>query len=280
MAEEWFYAKDDQEFGPYSSVQMKRLGASGHIQPTDLVWKAGMAKRVPARAVKGLCPEPIRTATPPPPAGPRTRTPPPAPPEEELVELLPVDAPSTPTQAVVSTQVEEFVELIPVEPDPPPAIYAPTAPFAQAPPAPPPAPPAARPARGIPVAAVAQPEPYDDESSRPTRPRRRPARGSLLWLWLLLGGIGLALLVGVLVLVLVLTGGNKVTPENFAKLRGGMTENEVTQILGAPTLASTRGLNRILIWQSGENVVTVSFLNDRVVGLHAAFGGRPGGPFP
>src|SRR5690242_2110883 len=115
MAEEWFYAHEGKEFGPFTTSQLRRLGASWHIQPTDLVWKTGMAKRVPARAVKGLCPEAATAAKPQAAAAPRSHTPPPAQPPEEVVELIAVDSPATPTQAVVSTRVDEVVELTAVE---------------------------------------------------------------------------------------------------------------------------------------------------------------------
>src|SRR5262249_44118267 len=107
MADEWFYAHEGKEFGPFTTAQLKRLGASGQILPTALVRKTGMGRRVPARAVKGLCPEAASTAKPQSAAAPRSRTPPPAPPPEEVVELIAVDSPATPTQAVFSTQVDE-----------------------------------------------------------------------------------------------------------------------------------------------------------------------------
>src|SRR5262249_25678989 len=100
MAEEWFYAHEGNEFGPFTRSHLKRLGASGQIQPTDLVWKTGMTKRVPARAVKGLCPEAASTTKPHAAAAPRSRTPPPGQPPEEVVELIAVDSPAMPTQAV------------------------------------------------------------------------------------------------------------------------------------------------------------------------------------
>jgi hypothetical protein len=263
MAEEWFYAHEGQEFGPFTTSQLKRLGAAGQIRPTDLVWKAGMVKRVPAKSVKGLCPEAARAATPP------GRTPAPAAPAEEVIELIAVDAPSTPTQAHVSTQVDEVVELVSAEPVPPTtAPYPPQGQYAQAPP-----PPAAPPLRGVPVAEAEQLEPYDDEPRRP-RGRRRKQAGSLLWLWLLLGGVGLLLVVGGVVLVILLAGSGSVTRENFDKLSAGMSENEVRGVLGSPSRMMNLGMSKTLIWQRGDNIITVGLMNDRVFMATGVFGGE------
>jgi hypothetical protein len=54
MADQWFCAMGGQELGPLSAAQLKRLAADGQLQASDLVWKAGTQKRVPAKAVKGL----------------------------------------------------------------------------------------------------------------------------------------------------------------------------------------------------------------------------------
>jgi hypothetical protein len=276
MAEEWFYAHEGKEFGPFTTSQLKRLGASGQILPTDLVWKSGMAKRVPARAVKGLCPEAAATAKPRPAAAPQGRTPPPAQPPEEIVELIAVDSPATPTQAVFPTQVDEVVELTAVESVPPTAApYPPQGHFA---PAQPP-----QPLRAVPVTEAEEAQPYEDDEPRRRSRRRKAQGGSLLWLWLLLGGVGLLLVVGAVVLVIVLAGkGNKVTRENFDKLQTGMAEQDVRDILGSPSMTMTLGMGRTLSWQRGEDVITVSIVNDRVVGGAGVFGqnvvGIRGGP--
>ena len=52
---EWFYTVDGKtKYGPVSSAQLKGLANSAHLQPTDLVWKEGMAQWVPAGKLKGL----------------------------------------------------------------------------------------------------------------------------------------------------------------------------------------------------------------------------------
>lgn len=38
----WYYKKSDgKRHGPYSSRRMKKLARTGHIQPTDRIWKTG-----------------------------------------------------------------------------------------------------------------------------------------------------------------------------------------------------------------------------------------------
>lgn len=54
MATEWFYFKGDQRFGPVGSKQLKDLATTGDLQPTDLVWRDGMADPLPAAKLKGL----------------------------------------------------------------------------------------------------------------------------------------------------------------------------------------------------------------------------------
>ncbi len=54
MADDWYYSVGDQRSGPVSPAELKRVADAGHLQPTDLVWKDGMAQWVQARAVKGL----------------------------------------------------------------------------------------------------------------------------------------------------------------------------------------------------------------------------------
>lgn len=63
----WFYYKQDERRGPFSEADFKVMAASGQIQPTDLVWKAGFTDWVTAASVPDL----IRSSeTPPPPLPP------------------------------------------------------------------------------------------------------------------------------------------------------------------------------------------------------------------
>jgi GYF domain 2/WG containing repeat len=54
MTQEWYYTKNGERQGPLTSQQLKQLAASGELQPTALIWKAGMAEWKPAKSVKGL----------------------------------------------------------------------------------------------------------------------------------------------------------------------------------------------------------------------------------
>lgn len=54
MADEWFYAKDGQQAGPVTALQLRQLAAVGQLGASDLVWKQGMAKWIAAGEIKGL----------------------------------------------------------------------------------------------------------------------------------------------------------------------------------------------------------------------------------
>lgn len=88
MADEWYYAHEGEEFGPISAARLKQLASTGQLQPTDLVWKTGMDKRVPARTVKGLwgdsAPGVAKPPTPPPPQ----RKPPPVADDDEITDVV------------------------------------------------------------------------------------------------------------------------------------------------------------------------------------------------
>ncbi|HTU26855.1 MAG TPA: DUF4339 domain-containing protein [Pirellulales bacterium] len=58
MAEiQWWYARDDEQLGPLSPGELRRLAAGGGLAPTDLVWREGMNEWAPAARIKGLFPE-------------------------------------------------------------------------------------------------------------------------------------------------------------------------------------------------------------------------------
>ena len=44
MAEQWYYAQQGQRKGPVSEQEIRQLISSSQLQPTDLVWKQGMAQ--------------------------------------------------------------------------------------------------------------------------------------------------------------------------------------------------------------------------------------------
>jgi hypothetical protein len=60
MASQWYYQRNGEKSGPYSSGQLKALADAGQIAPVDLIWKNGMAGWVPAQNLKGLFGQPLR----------------------------------------------------------------------------------------------------------------------------------------------------------------------------------------------------------------------------
>lgn len=64
MGTQWFYTDQGQRLGPVSPEQLKQLVTSGRLQPSDMVWKEGMAQWVAASHVKGLFPEATLDSTP------------------------------------------------------------------------------------------------------------------------------------------------------------------------------------------------------------------------
>jgi len=51
---QWFYGRSGQQNGPVPTEQLRQLVASGQVQPTDLIWKEGMASWVPATELEQL----------------------------------------------------------------------------------------------------------------------------------------------------------------------------------------------------------------------------------
>jgi len=58
MADQWYYASDQEKLGPFSSAQLKELAAIGRLAPTYTVWKEGVEKGALAAKVKNLFPVP------------------------------------------------------------------------------------------------------------------------------------------------------------------------------------------------------------------------------
>ncbi|HWA37841.1 MAG TPA: outer membrane protein assembly factor BamE [Burkholderiales bacterium] len=69
-------------------------------------------------------------------------------------------------------------------------------------------------------------------------------------------------------LLLLLVACSKVTPENFARIQNGMTESEVTAILGSPTESTSREVLGITgtasRWVSGDTAITIRFVGGKV----------------
>ena len=75
---------------------------------------------------------------------------------------------------------------------------------------------------------------------------------------------------GVVILLLCLAAcGSRLSQENFDKIREGMSQKEVREILGEPVNASggsVLGLSgEEAVWRNEKTTITAHFLNDKVV---------------
>jgi hypothetical protein len=72
-----------------------------------------------------------------------------------------------------------------------------------------------------------------------------------------------------LLLAMGIAGCNKVTPDNFAKIKPGQSVAEVTDVLGKPTTTETQsgimGTGSKQTWKSGDKTITVLFVNGQVM---------------
>jgi hypothetical protein len=57
MANEWFYARDGQKFGPVTGKRLKELATIGVVRRNDLIWSPGYAVWRPAKKFRGLLPK-------------------------------------------------------------------------------------------------------------------------------------------------------------------------------------------------------------------------------
>jgi hypothetical protein len=68
--------------------------------------------------------------------------------------------------------------------------------------------------------------------------------------------------------VLLLAACSKVTQENFSRIQDGMSEQEVTVILGSPTESSSGSILGISgtssKWTGGDATINISFVNGKV----------------
>lgn len=65
MSSEWFYSKGQQQVGPVSSSELKKLASDGGLQQSDLVWKNGMSEWKSAGSIKGLFKDAVPASPPP-----------------------------------------------------------------------------------------------------------------------------------------------------------------------------------------------------------------------
>ena len=51
---QWYYARNDEPFGPVSATELKQLADSGQLAPDDLLWREGMEAWTTAVNLRGL----------------------------------------------------------------------------------------------------------------------------------------------------------------------------------------------------------------------------------
>ncbi|HEX9274823.1 MAG TPA: DUF3862 domain-containing protein [Casimicrobiaceae bacterium] len=78
---------------------------------------------------------------------------------------------------------------------------------------------------------------------------------------------------GVAILLLSLAAcGSRLNQENFDKIRDGMSQKEVREILGEPVDASGASFLGLssgeAAWKDNKTTITVHFLNDKVISKH------------
>jgi len=56
IPEAWYYARNGAKHGPVGTANLKAIAQAGQLQPSDHVWREGMADWQPASAVKALFP--------------------------------------------------------------------------------------------------------------------------------------------------------------------------------------------------------------------------------
>src|SRR5215831_17066132 len=87
--------------------------------------------------------------------------------------------------------------------------------------------------------------------------------------------------IGVAILLLLLVGcGSRLSQENFEKIRDGMSQKEVRDILGEPVNAEGASVLGIsggeAVWRDDKTLITVHFLNDKVVSKRMARADKKG----
>jgi len=93
--------------------------------------------------------------------------------------------------------------------------------------------------------------------------------------------VGLLLIIGIVVTLVLVMGGSKFSAENFKKIKPGMTEKEVLDLVGKPDQTLDMGMfgiaNKSMIWRNSQGEFTVSMLNGKVLAaISAGKGGNMG----
>ena len=88
---------------------------------------------------------------------------------------------------------------------------------------------------------------------------------------------------GIAALLLCLAAcGSRLNQENFDKIRDGMSQKEVREVLGDPVDASGASFLGLssgeAVWKDNRTTITVHFLNDKVVSKHMSQTDRKGSP--
>ncbi len=60
----WYYARDKKKLGPFSFRQLQQIAAAGKLKPSDMVFKEGFQKWVPASSIERLLPPTASGASP------------------------------------------------------------------------------------------------------------------------------------------------------------------------------------------------------------------------
>lgn len=108
---EWYYARDNQQTGPVSAVELKQLAAAGDLSPDDLVWREGMAEWAPARNVRGLfeaAPAPVAEQPAETPSAPAATATEPAEPSPVATSTPVFAVPAVPRQHPLDALVDKF----------------------------------------------------------------------------------------------------------------------------------------------------------------------------
>ncbi|MGF1677892.1 MAG: outer membrane protein assembly factor BamE [Candidatus Methylacidiphilales bacterium] len=85
----------------------------------------------------------------------------------------------------------------------------------------------------------------------------------------------LNLLLGIVLMTAFIACGNKLTSENFTKVKNGMTEEEVRSLLGKPKEVKTGEMlglsSTTFTYEDGETQAVVGFINGKVTHKNGAF---------
>jgi hypothetical protein len=86
--------------------------------------------------------------------------------------------------------------------------------------------------------------------------------------WQRIGTVTLVLLL----CLLIPACSSKVNAENFMKIKPGMSEKEVTDILGSPSSKDDGG--KVLNWKNGDSTIKLTMKDGKVAGMDGKFGAK------